>query len=105
MNVLSLFDGMSCGRIALERAGIEVNKYYASEIKPHAIQVSKNNYPDIVQIGDVRELDTSKLPRIDTLIGGTPCQDLSRGNANRDGLEGEKSSLFYEYVDLYKVLI
>ena len=100
MNVMSLFDGMSCGRIALERAGITVSNYFASEIKPHAIKVTKHNWPDTKHIGDVREIRADDFPQIDLLIGGSPCQDFSRGNATRDGLDGEKSGLFYEYVRL-----
>ena len=80
MNVLSLFDGMSCGQIALERAGIKVDNYYASEIKKHAIKVTLHNYPNTIQLGDVTKLDTTKLPKIDLLIGGSPCQDLSIAN-------------------------
>lgn len=86
IRVLSLFDGMSCGRIALERAGIEVDAYYASEIDPHAIKISKKNYPDIYQVGDVTLLkkeDLYKMGSIDLLIGGSPsrpfyCQIQSR---------------------------
>jgi len=74
INVLSLFDGMSAGRIALERAGIPVNKYYASEIDKHAIKVSKANWSDVAQIGDVTEVKTEELQSIDLLIGGSPCQ-------------------------------
>lgn len=104
MNVLSLFDGMSCGHIALDRAGVKVDTYYASEIKPHAITVTMDNYPDTIQLGDVTKIDTSKLPKIDLLIGGSPCQDFSRGNAIRDGLDGVKSGLFFEYLRIYKEL-
>jgi len=74
MNVLSLFDGMSCGQIALHRAGIKVDNYYASEIKPHAIKVTQYNFPNTIQLGDVTKLDTSKLPKIDLLIGGIPTR-------------------------------
>lgn len=104
INVLSLFDGMSCGRIALERAGIEVDNYYASEIDKYAIQVSKHNYPDIQHIGDVTQINAKDLPRIDLLIGGSPCQDLSSLAAlhGDSGLLGEKSSLFYQYLRLLK---
>ena len=77
MNVLSLFDGMSCGHIALDRAGVKIDTYYASEIKPHAITVTMDNYPDTIQLGDVTKINTSKLPKIDLLIGGSPCQDFS----------------------------
>lgn len=75
MNVLSLFDGMSCGQIALERAGMPVANYYASEIDKHAIKVTQHNYPDTIQLGDVREVKGSNLPKIDLLIGGSPCRD------------------------------
>lgn len=98
LNVLSLFDGMGCGRIALERAGIDVNSYYASEIKNHAIKVAKHNYPSIVHVGDVRELNVLELGvNFDLLIGGSPCQDFSILNKERLGLRGEKSSLFYQF--------
>lgn len=102
MNVLSLFDGMSCGRIALDRAGIKVDNYFASEIKQHAIRVTQNNYPDTIQLGDVTKVKGRDLPKIDILIGGSPCQDFSRGNSVRDGLNGIKSGLFYEYLRLLK---
>ena len=77
MNVLSLFDGMSCGRQALERANIKVDKYYASEIDKYAIQVTQHNYPDTIQVGSVTEVDVSNLDPIDLLIGGSPCQSFS----------------------------
>lgn len=95
MNVLSLFDGMSCGQIALERAQVKVDKYFASEIDPSAITVCMANYPNTIQLGDVCSIDTDKLPKIDLLIGGSPCQDL---RPNREGLRGKKSKLFYEYL-------
>lgn len=102
INVLSLFDGMSCGRIALERAGIKVDKYFASEIDKDAIFITKKNYPDTNHIGDVVKVDVSELPKIDLLIGGSPCQNLSLAVVNNikhnKGLEGEKSGLFYEYL-------
>ena len=104
INVLSLFDGMSCGQIALERAGIKVENYFASEIKPHAINVTQHNYPNTIQLGDVTKIDVSILPKIDLLIGGSPCQDLSAANKNKDGLNGIKSMLFYEYVRIYNEL-
>lgn len=100
MNVLSLFDGMSCGQQALERAGIKIDNYFASEIKPHAIKVTQHNYPNTIQLGDIRNIKASDLPQIDLLIGGSPCQDFSQANKERKGLEGQKSSLFYEYLRL-----
>lgn len=99
MNVLSLFDGISCARLALERSGIKVKKYYASEINKHAIQVSKTNFPDIEHLGNVKEV---KPFEIDLLIGGSPCTDLSVAKKERQGLEGEHSCLFWEYVRLLR---
>lgn len=103
MNVLSLFDGMSCGRIALERSGIKVDNYYASEIDKYAIEVSKKNYPDIIQVGDVTKVKTETLPKIDLLIGGSPCQSFSV-TGNGTGFDG-KSGLFFEYVRVLKELV
>ena len=102
LNVLSLFDGMSSGMIALERAGIKVQNYYASEIDKHAIKVSKANYPNIIQLGDVQSIDVTSLPKIDLLIGGSPCQTLS-SLGNGTGFDG-KSGLFFEFVRLVKEL-
>lgn len=104
ITVLSLFDGMSCGQIALNRAGIKYDKYFASEIKPHAIKVTQHNYPNTIQLGDVRSIKAEDLPKIDLLIGGSPCQDFSLANKERKGLEGEKSGLFFEYLRLLKAL-
>ena len=98
MNVLSLFDGMSCGQIALDRLGIKVDNYYASEIKKAAIEVTQYNYPKTIQVGDVTKLKTESLPKIDLLIAGSPCQDFSRANSIREGLQGKKSVLFYEFL-------
>ncbi len=97
INVLSLFDGMSCGQIALERAGIKVNKYFASEIKKHAIKLTQHHYPNTIQLGDITKIKGENLPAIDLLIGGSPCQDFSLANKERKGLKGEKSKLFFEY--------
>lgn len=106
MNVLSLFDGMSCGQIALERSGIHIDKYFASEIKPHAIKVTQANYPNTIQLGDVQFITKSTFGnnKIDLLIGGSPCQDFSAANLVQSGLQGQKSSLFYEYLRLLKEL-
>lgn len=100
MNVLSLFDGMSCGQIALNNLGFKIENYFASEIKKHAIQCTLDNFPNTKQIGDVTKVKGSDLPKIDLLIGGSPCQDFSRANNVRDGLKGMKSMLFYEYIRL-----
>ena len=73
MNVLSLFDGISCGRVALERSGLFVEKYFSCEIDKYALEISKKNFPEIIQLGDVLELDVDSLPKIDLVIGGSPC--------------------------------
>ncbi len=103
MKILSLFDGISCARVALERVGIPVEVYYASEVEKNAIKVSQKNYPDIIQVGDVTKLtfgiSITKKEQIDLLIGGSPCQDLSIAG-KRKGLDGERSGLFWEYVRL-----
>lgn len=101
INVLSLFDGISCGMVALERAGINVERYVAYEIDEYAIQVSKKNYPQIEHCGDVTTADFSKYIGFDLLIGGSPCQDLC-GMGSKKGLSGEKSKLFFEYVRALK---
>ena len=102
MNVLSLFDGISCGQLALKRAGIEVNNYYASEIDKYALKITMKNFPNTIQLGDVRDIDCSLLPTIDLLIGGSPCQDLSGYKTDGQGLNGSKSALFYHYVRILK---
>jgi DNA-cytosine methyltransferase len=101
-NVLSLFDGMSCGQIALNKAGIKYKNYFASEIKKHGIQVTQYNFPNTIQLGDIRNIRAEDLPEIDLIIGGSPCQDFSIANRERKGLQGEKSSLFFEYLRLLK---
>jgi len=97
MNVLSLFDGISCAYVGLQRAGIDVAKYYASEIDKHAVTISKKHVPTRIDLGDVRTIQ-SLDDRIDLLVGGSPCQDLSIAKKGRRGLEGGRSSLFWEYV-------
>src|ERR1700761_2661423 len=97
MNVLSLFDGMSCGRIALERAGIKVNNYFACEIDKYAMQVSKHDYPDIQQLGDVTKLEVYCLPKIDLLIGGSPCQGFSFAGKQLN-FSDPRSKLFFDFV-------
>ena len=96
MNILSLFDGVSCARLALEANGIKVDKYYASEIDKYAVKVTQANRPDTIQLGSVIDLHLEE--DIDLLIGGSPCQDLSIAKRDRKGLSGDRSSLFYEYV-------
>ena len=101
MKVLSLFDGISCGMVALERVGIPVERYVAYEIEPNAIKVSKKNYPQIEHCGDVTTADFRQYRGFDLLIAGSPCQDLSNYKYDRGdvkGLEGEKSCLYYHFV-------
>lgn len=104
MKVLSLFDGISCARVALERAGFKVKKYYTSEVDKYAIQIAQKNYPDTIQLGDVRGITKEMVGDVDLIIGGFPCQDLSVAKNNREGLKGERSGLFYECVRLVNEL-
>lgn len=101
LTVLSLFDGIACGRVALERAGIPVKQYIASEIEPNAIKVAMSNYPDIEQIGDVVKINTKALPKIDLLIGGSPCQGFSASGKGLNFVD-PRSRLFFEYVRILK---
>jgi len=105
MNVLSLFDGIRCGRVALERAGIEVENYYSSEIDKKAISIANKNYPqDIVNmVGDVKLISCNKLPKIDLLIGGSPCQGFSMAGKQLN-FDDDRSKLFFEYVRILKEL-
>ena len=98
--VLSLFDGISCGQIALNKAGISYGKYYASEIDKHAVKVTQHNFPNTLQLGSVNEIKGSDLPKIDLLIGGSPCQSFSNAGL-RNGFDG-KSGLFWEFVRILK---
>ena len=105
LKVLSLFDGISCGMEALKRSDISVEEYVAYEIEPNAIKVSRKNYPQIKHCGDVTTADFTQYRGFDAVIGGSPCQDLSnykydRGEVN--GLDGEKSRLFYHFVRALK---
>lgn len=111
MKVLSLFDGISCGRLALERAEIPVERYFAYEISEPAKRISKRNWSDIEQMGDVTEADfeLEKQAGIDLLLGGSPCQALSSSNVwlknGEYGVNGEgKSRLFWEYVRAILIL-
>lgn len=99
-NVLSLFDGMSCGQLALDTLGIKVNNYFASEIDPYAIKIAKKNYPNTKHIGSVVDVKGANLPKIDLLIGGSPCQSFSNAG-ERTGMDG-KSKLFWEFVRVLK---
>lgn len=98
-NVLSLFDGLSCGQIALNRAGIEYDNYFASEIDNYAIKVTQANYPNTIQLGDVTKVKGSDLPKIDLCIGGSPCQGFSFAGKQLN-FEDPRSKLFFEFVRL-----
>ena len=97
VNVLSLFDGASCGQVALLRSGFKINKYFASEIKKSSINVTQKNYPNTVQLGDVTKIKASDLPKIDIMIGGSPCQGFSFAGKQLN-FDDPRSKLFFEYV-------
>jgi site-specific DNA-cytosine methylase len=99
--VLSLFDGMSCGMIALERAGIKVKKYYASEIDKYAQIVSVANYPEIIRLGDITKWKEWKIEKPDLIIGGSPCQGFSFAG-KRLNFDDPRSALFFVFVDILK---
>ena len=101
MKVLSLFDGMSCGRIALDQLGVPVEKYYASEIDKYAIQVSQANYPEIVQVGDICNLDAKDYQDVDLMIAGSPCQGFSFAGKQL-AFDDPRSALFFEFIRLLK---
>ena len=104
MNVLSLFDGMSCGRIALERTKFKIDNYYASEIDPYAIKVSEINFPDIIRLGDILTLDVNSLVKIDLVMGGSPCQGFSFAGRQLN-FQDPRSRLFFEFVDILKKVL
>lgn len=102
-NVLSLFDGMSCGQVALNKAGIQYEKYYASEIDKHAMKVAMKNWPKTIQVGDVSKLQASQFQNVDLLIGGSPCQGFSFAGKQLN-FSDPRSVLFFEYVRFLKEL-
>ena len=101
MNVLSLFDGMSCGQQALDRLGVKVDNYFASEIDKYAIKITQKNYPDTIQLGDVRDVKGSDLPNIDLILGGSPCQGFSFAGKQL-AFDDPRSALFFEFIRLLK---
>lgn len=105
MEILSLFDGTSAGRLAAERAGLPINKYYASEIDKYAIAVSKKNYPAIIHLGNVEDYKKWDIDfgKIDLLLGGSPCQGFSIAGKQLN-FEDPRSKLFFEYVDILKTI-
>jgi site-specific DNA-cytosine methylase len=103
INVLSCFDGISCGKLALQRAEIEVDNYFASEIDKYAIKIAQKNFPDTIQLGDIRNWQSWKLPRIDLLIAGSPCQGFSNAGLGLN-FEDPRSKLFFVFCDILKDL-
>ena len=103
-NVLSLFDGISCGQLALKRSGIKYEKYYSSEIDKFAITITQKNFPKTIQLGDINNYKEWNLPNIDLLIGGSPCQNLSTAYSKNTGLYGEKSILFFKFVEIMNLV-
>ena len=101
MKVLSLFDGMSCGQLALNRLGIKVDKYYASEIDKYAIQVTQANFPETIQVGDVCNLKAEDYQDIDLILAGSPCQGFSFAGKQL-AFDDERSALFFEFIRLLK---
>ena len=100
INVLSLFDGIGCARLAIENTkNIKINRYYFSEIEKSCVELNKKKFPNNIYLGDVSKINLDKLPKIDLLIGGSPCQDLSNAYKG-NGLDGMRSSLFYKFVEI-----
>jgi len=99
MNVLSLFDGMSCGQIAVDRLGIKVENYYASEIDKYAIKIAQKNYPNTIQLGDIKNVKGEHLPNIDLLLAGSPCQGFSFAGKQL-AFDDPRSALFFEFIRL-----
>ncbi len=101
IRALSLFDGISCGQIALLRAGFIPSRYFASEIEPHAISITQKHFPSTVQLGSVKDVYAKNLGKIDLIMGGSPCQGFSLGGKKK-AFNDERSALFFEYVRLVK---
>src|SRR5438034_2795477 len=100
-NILSLFDGISCGQVALNRAGIKYDKYFASEVNKKAIEITQRNFPETVQLGDVTKVTAKALPKIGLLLGGSPCQGFSFAGKQLN-FDDPRSKLFFEFVRLLK---
>jgi DNA-cytosine methyltransferase len=101
MNVLSLFDGMSCGQQALDRLGVKVDNYFASEIDKYAIKITQKNYPDTIQLGDVCAIKAEDLPKIDLILAGSPCQGFSFAGKQL-AFDDPRSALFFEFIRILK---
>ena len=101
MKVLSLFDGMSCGQIALNKLGVSVDTYYASEIDKYAIQVAQKNFPNTIQVGDITKLDATNFKDVDLILAGSPCQGFSFAGKQL-AFDDPRSALFFEFIRLLK---
>lgn len=99
MNILSLFDGMSCGQIALNKLGVKIDNYFASEIDKSAMMITQTNFPNTKQLGDVTKINGKELPKIDLLIGGSPCQGFSFAGKQLN-FDDPRSKLFFEFIRL-----
>jgi len=104
INVLSLFDGISVAQLALNQLNIPIYNYFASEIDKNCIKLTQHHFPETIQLGDIRNIDAQTLPKIDLVMCGSSCQDLSVMNKSRLGLDGNKSSLFYDAVRILNVI-
>ena len=102
-NILSLFDGISCGQVALRSLGVPIKNYFASEIDRNAIAVTQHNHPDTIQLGDIKTLKLDSLPKIDLLLAGFPCQDFSFAG-RQAGLKGDRGSLFFDLIRIKEVI-
>ena len=108
MNVLSLFDGMSCGQIALDNLGFKVDNYFASEIDKYAIKIATKNFPNMIHLGDVTQVESKHFgaygfnKKIDLIMGGSPCQGFSRAGKNLN-FDDPRSKLFFEFVRLHSI--
>jgi len=99
MNVFSCFDGASCGQLALTKLGVPISNYYASEIDKYAIQVTQANFPNTIQLGDITKVDISQLPKIDLMMGGSPCQGFSFAGKQLN-FEDPRSKLFFDFIKI-----
>jgi site-specific DNA-cytosine methylase len=97
MNIVSYYDGMSCGQIALEKVGVAIDNYFAYEIDKYAMEITQKNYPNTKQMGSVLDVDFDSLPKIDLLIGGSPCQGFSTAGKELN-FDDPRSKLFFEFV-------
>jgi len=104
ITILSLCDGISIGQLAINQLGIKIDKYFSAEIDPNPIKITQHHFPNTIQLGDIKKLNAHELPKIDLVIAGTSCQNLSIMNSERLGLAGGKSSIFYDAVKILNIV-